>query len=275
MTTPMSVYARIAERYGIDSRDDEAVDEFFLNTAAKLPEAERQQLLDELLESAAEPAEQTSGIARHRQESPLTLLSIDDAPPVSAPGDAYRPSNHGGSRSAEKKWYIVHTYAGFEERVKENLRLRIRALSMSERFGAIEIPAERKSFPGYILVEMEMTDDAWHLVKNTPKVTGLAGTGKKPQPLTEEEVDQILSQVITTEQRLEPKHVFAPGEHVQIIDGPFKNFTGVVEEVNPDRSILKVMVTIFGRSTPVELDFLQVKPEDPAEQDGHETKRAG
>src|SRR5438874_11394145 len=171
-----------------------------------------------------------------------------------------------------KQWYIVHTYSGFEERVKENLTQRIDALGMREKFGEIKIPTEtlvemkggkkrevqRKFFPGYILVEMDMSDDAWHLVKNTPKVTGFVGTGKKPTPLTQEEVEQILTQVVTTKEKPKPKHVYEHGEHVRIIDGPFTNFTGVVEEVNLDRNTLKVMVTIFGRSTPVELDFLQV-----------------
>ena len=123
---------------------------------------------------------------------------------------------------------------------------------------------QRKFFPGYILVEMDMSDDAWHLVKNTPKVTGFVGTGKKPTPLTPEEVDQILTQVVTTKEKPKPKHVYEHGEHVRIIDGPFTNFTGVVEEVNLDRNTLKVMVTIFGRSTPVELDFLQVARFDRA-----------
>ena len=108
-----------------------------------------------------------------------------------------------------------------------------------------------------------MSDDAWHLVKNTPKVTGFVGTGKKPTPLTQEEVDQILTQVVTTNEKPKPKHVYEHGEHVRIIDGPFTNFTGVVEEVNLDRNTLKVMVTIFGRSTPVELDFLQVATTRP------------
>ena len=172
-----------------------------------------------------------------------------------------------------KQWYIVHTYSGFEERVKENLSQRIDALGMREKFGEIKIPTEtlvemksgkkrevqRKFFPGYILVEMEMSDEAWHLVKNTPKVTGFVGTGKKPTPLTPEEGDQILTQVVTTKEKPKPKHVYEHGEHVRIIDGPFTNFTGVVEEVNLDRNTLKVMVTIFGRSTPVELDFVQVQ----------------
>jgi transcriptional antiterminator NusG len=182
--------------------------------------------------------------------------------------------------AGQKQWYIVHTYSGFEERVKENLGQRIEALGMRERFGEIKIPTEtlvemkggkkrevqRKFFPGYILIEMDMTDEAWHLVKNTPKVTGFVGTGKKPTPLTPEEVDQILTQVVTTKEKPKPKHVYEHGEHVRIIDGPFSNFTGVVEDVNVDRSTLKVMVTIFGRSTPVELDFLQVSRFDPAEE---------
>src|SRR5215213_4372780 len=167
----------------------------------------------------------------------------------------------------QKQWYIVHTYSGFEERVKENLTQRIDALGMREKFGEIKIPTE-------MLVEMEMSDDAWHLVKNTPKVTGFVGTGKKPTPLTPEEVDQILTQVVTTKEKPKPKHVYEHGEHVRIIDGPFTNFTGVVEDVNVDRNTLKVMVTIFGRSTPVELDFLQVSRFDPSEEQGGAAAKA-
>jgi transcriptional antiterminator NusG len=184
--------------------------------------------------------------------------------------------------TGQKQWYIVHTYSGFEERVRENLEQRIDALGMREKFGEIKIPTEtlvemkggkkrevqRKFFPGYILLEMEMVDDAWHLVKNTPKVTGLVGPGQTPTPLTQEEVEQILAQVVTTKEKPKPKHVYEHGEHVRIIDGPFTNFTGVVEEVNLDRNTLKVMVTIFGRSTPVELEFLQVNRFDPSEEQG-------
>ena len=190
--------------------------------------------------------------------------------------------------TGQKQWYIVHTYSGFEERVRENLTQRIEALGMREKFGEIKIPTEtlvemkggkkrevqRKFFPGYILIEMDMADDAWHLVKNTPKVTGFVGTGKKPTPLTPEEVDQILTQVVTTKEKPKPKHVYEHGEHVRIIDGPFTNFTGVVEEVNLDRNTLKVMVTIFGRSTPVELDFLQVARFDPSEEQGGAAAKA-
>jgi transcriptional antiterminator NusG len=171
------------------------------------------------------------------------------------------------------QWYIVHTYSGFEERVRETLKQRAEALGMGEAFGEIKIPTEtvvelkggkkretqRKFFPGYILVQMEMSDAAWHVVRNTPKVTGFVGTGKKPTPLTQKEVDQILEQVTSAKEKPKPKYVFEKGEPVKIVDGPFSNFTGVVEDVNLDRNTLKVMVTIFGRQTPVELEFLQVQ----------------
>ena len=175
--------------------------------------------------------------------------------------------------TAQKQWYIVHTYSGFEERVKETLRQRADALGMGDAFGDIRIPTEtvveykggkkketqRKFFPGYILVEMEMSDAAWHVVKNTPKVTGFVGTGKKPTPLTQEEVDRIISQVSVAAEKPKPKFQFQRGDSVRIIDGPFSNFQGTVEEVNNDRATVKVMVTIFGRPTPVELVFLKVE----------------
>jgi transcription termination/antitermination protein NusG len=176
-------------------------------------------------------------------------------------------------RDSEFRWYIVHTYSGFEERVKEALRQRADALGMAADFGEIRIPTEtvvelkggkkretqRKFFPGYILVQMKMSDAAWHVVRNTPKVTGFVGTGKKPTPLSQDEVDQILEQVVSAKEKPKPKYVFEKGEPVKIVDGPFSNFSGVVEEINLDRNTLKVMVTIFGRQTPVELDFLQVQ----------------
>ena len=178
-----------------------------------------------------------------------------------------------GDDGPPRQWYIVHTYSGFEERVKESLKQRAEALGMGDAFGEVRIPTEtvvelrggkkretqRKFFPGYILVEMQMSDPAWHVVKNTPKVTGFVGTGKKPTPLSQSEVDQIVEQVVTAKEKPKPKYVFDKGETVKIIDGPFNNFTGVVEDVNLDRNTLRVMVTIFGRQTPVELDFLQVQ----------------
>jgi transcriptional antiterminator NusG len=172
-----------------------------------------------------------------------------------------------------KNWYIVHTYSGFENKVKESLEERVKAYNLEDKVGEVLIPTEdvvemrggkkvvtsKRFFPGYILVEMDMTDDAWHVVKNTPKVTGFVGAGAKPTPLSKDEVEQILQQVKTAAEKPKPKYMFEKGEQVRINEGPFTSFNGVVDEVNLDKNTLKVMVTIFGRSTPVELDFLQVE----------------
>ena len=172
-----------------------------------------------------------------------------------------------------KHWYIVHTYSGFENKVKESLEQRVAAYGLQDEIGEVLIPTEdviekrggrevksaRRFFPGYILVEMTMSDHAWHVVKNTPKVTGFVGAGSKPTPLSKDEVDQILTQVRSAAEKPKPKYMFEKGEQVRINDGPFTSFNGVVDEVNLDRNTLKVMVTIFGRATPVELDFLQVE----------------
>ena len=172
-----------------------------------------------------------------------------------------------------KHWYIVHTYSGFERKVAEALAQRVQAYGLEGEIGEVLIPTEdvvemrggkrvvttKRFFPGYILVEMHMSDHAWHLVKDTPKVTGFVGGGTRPTPLTTEEVDQILHQVTVAAEKPKPKYTFEKGDEVRINEGPFTSFNGVVDEVNADRSTLKVMVTIFGRSTPVELDFLQVE----------------
>jgi transcription termination/antitermination protein NusG len=172
-----------------------------------------------------------------------------------------------------KQWYIVHTYSGFEKKVAESLGQRVQAYGLQEEIGEILIPTEdvvemragkkvvtsKRFFPGYILVEMAMSDHAWHVVKNTPKVTGFVGAGSKPTPLSREEVDQILHQVTVAAEKPKPKYTFEKGDQVRINEGPFSSFNGVVDEVNLDKNTLKVMVTIFGRSTPVELDFLQVE----------------
>ena len=172
-----------------------------------------------------------------------------------------------------KQWYIVHTYSGFEKKVAESLQQRVQAYGLNNEIGEVLIPTEdvvemrggkkvvssKRFFPGYVLVEMNMSDDAWHVVKNTPKVTGFVGAGSKPTPLTREEVDQILYQVTVAAEKPKPKYSFERGDPVRINEGPFTSFNGVVDDVNIDRNTLKVMVTIFGRSTPVELDFLQVE----------------
>ncbi|OZA22592.1 MAG: transcription termination/antitermination protein NusG [Hydrogenophilales bacterium 17-61-9] len=172
------------------------------------------------------------------------------------------------------RWYVVHAYSGFEKSVARNLLDRIERAGMKDRFGEIMVPveeviemkagqkktAERKFFPGYVLVQMEMDDDTWHLVKSTPKVTGfVGGTATKPAPITEKEVQSILDQMREGVEKPRPKVLFEVGELVRVIDGPFTDFNGNVEEVNYDKSKLRVSVMIFGRATPVELGFGQVE----------------
>ncbi len=171
----------------------------------------------------------------------------------------------------EKKWYVIHTYSGFEERVKASLETNSKEKNLGDRISQILIPTEKvvrlragkkhesskKFYPGYILVEMELDDDVWHFVKNTPKVTGFVG-GKKPIPIQQEEVDMVIQQ-IEKGPSLQAKTQFDKGENVRIIDGPFSNFNGFIDEVDTDHNKLRVMVTIFGRQTPVELNFLQVE----------------
>ncbi len=172
-----------------------------------------------------------------------------------------------------KHWYIVHTYSGFEKKVAQALSQRVQAYGLQDEINDALIPTEnviemrggrkvvtpKRFFPGYILVEMNMSDHTWHIVKNTPKVTGFVGAGNKPTPLSEEEVQQILRQVQDSAEKPKPKYSFDKGDLVRINEGPFASFNGVVDEVNLEKNNLKVMVTIFGRSTPVELDFLQVE----------------
>jgi len=173
-----------------------------------------------------------------------------------------------------KRWYVVHAYSGFESTVKRSLQERIERAGMQDQFGEIMVPteevvemrggaqrrSERKFFPGYVLVHMEMTDDAWHLVKDVPKVMGfIGGTGDRPAPITDKEADAILQRMQEGVEKPKPKVLFEPGEVVRVIDGPFNDFNGVVEEVDYDKSRLKVSVLIFGRSTPVDLEFGQVE----------------
>jgi transcriptional antiterminator NusG len=172
-----------------------------------------------------------------------------------------------------KKWFILHTYSGFEEKVKESLLTRGQAFGFGDQIGQILIPKEdvielrngkkvttkRLVYPGYVLVEMEMNDDLWHRVMETPRVTGFLGGGKVPTPLTADEVNSILYRQATAAERPRPKMTFEKNETVRIVDGPFTNFSGKVDEVNFERNTLRVLVTIFGRATPVELDFLQVE----------------
>ncbi len=173
-----------------------------------------------------------------------------------------------------KRWYVVHAYSGYEKKVALAIKERIDLAGMEEQFGEILVPteevveirggqkrkSERKFFPGYVLVQMELSDDTWHLIKETPRVMGfIGGKADKPAPITEREADQILARVNDAEEKPRPKTLFEPGEMIRVIDGPFNDFNATVEEVNYDKSKLRVAVTIFGRSTPVELDFTQVE----------------
>ena len=173
-----------------------------------------------------------------------------------------------------KHWYVVHAYSGFENKVKQSLQDRVERSDLGEQFGEILVPteevvemregqkrrSERKFFPGYVLVNMELDDETWHLVKNTPKVMGfVGGTETRPVPISKREADEILQRVQDGVEKPRPKVLFEPGEVVRVIDGPFNDFNGVVEEINYEKNKLRVAVLIFGRSTPVELDFSQVE----------------
>jgi transcriptional antiterminator NusG len=174
---------------------------------------------------------------------------------------------------SDKKWFIIHTYSGFEQKVASSLKSRAEAFGFADQIGQILIPTEevvelrngkkvtskRMLYPGYVLVEMDMNDELWHAVKATPRVTGFVGGGNSPVPLTADEVNSVLYRQASSAERPRPKMSFEKNENVRINDGPFANFSGKVDEVNPERNTLRVLVTIFGRATPVELDFLQVE----------------
>ena len=171
------------------------------------------------------------------------------------------------------KWYIVHVYSGFENKVKATLEERVAASSQAEKFGEVLVPTEevvelvkgkrktssRKFYPGYIMVRMELNDETWHIVNNTAKVTGFLGGREKPTAISDEEAEQILHRMEAGKNKPQPKYYFETGDEIRVIDGPFTNFNGTVEDVNPEKGKIKVLVSIFGRSTPVELEFVQVQ----------------
>ena len=220
------------------------------------------------LEQPGEPA--TDGVhdeqeARIEEAHPVSDLEDGDTSAHAlGPDEPLGPAKH---------WYIIHAYSGFENKVAESLQSRARAFGFDHRLGQLLIPTEevielrngkkvtskRLLYPGYVLVEMEMDDELWHAVKSTPRVTGFVGGGTKPVPLTADEVNAVLYRQASSAERPRPKMTFEKNETVKIVDGPFTNFSGKVDEINMERNTLRVMVTIFGRSTPVELDFLQVE----------------
>lgn len=188
-------------------------------------------------------------------------------------GAAAPDATTAGDGSSEMAWYVVHTYSGFENKAKTALAERIKSLKVDQHFGEILVPEEnvielvkgqkkttkRRFFPGYILVKMVLNNETWHVVKDTPKVTGFVGDKVRPQPVPEAEVQRMTSRIAEGQVKPRPRISFTEGENVRVIDGPFANFSGTIDQVNEDKAKVKVLVSIFGRSTPVELDFIQVE----------------
>ena len=201
------------------------------------------------------------------EETKSNAKDAEQPDAATAPEQRTEPSN------PNFKWYIIHTYSGFERKVKESLESRVRAFGLEEKIGRVLIPTEsvtevrggkkytveRMFYPGYVLVEMDMDDHVWHVVKSTPRVTGFVGTGQQPTPLSEEEVQHIVYKAGESKDKPKLKVKFEKNEKVKITEGPFATFDGIVDDVNEDKETVKVMVTIFGRSTPVELEFKQVE----------------
>lgn len=218
------------------------------------------------------PGEQPEATAGEPEVS-VTAEAAPDTAPEATSEELAAASEPEVPQGEGMNWFIIHTYSGFENKVAESLRARASAYNFGDRLGQILIPTEevvelrngkkvtskRLLYPGYVMVQMAMDDELWHHVKNTPRVTGFVGGGNTPVPLTADEVNSILYRQATAAERPRPKLTFEKNETVRIVDGPFTNFQGKVDEINMDRNTLRVLVTIFGRATPVELEFLQVE----------------
>jgi transcriptional antiterminator NusG len=238
--------------------------------STEAPEAEETASISEEEENPVDEGEEPAADADGETPGPGDAV-VPIAAKAAAKGGADVDSAGTGSR--KMRWYVLHTYSGREAKVRDTIERLIRASEMEDRFGKVLVATEevaemkkgkktvskRKLFPSYILIEMEMTNETWSLIENVPGVTHFVGGGKKPFPIPKKEVDRILGRMEKKEGII-PEVPFTIGEHVSVTDGPFSEFTGIVDEINPERGKLKVLVSIFGRETPVELDFLQVKP---------------
>ena len=247
-------------------------------------EAPEEPVVEDVLEVPVEEAAAALPTAEEAVEAPEVeaAAEIEEAPAVDELPEEAEEVEEAAAATAPisvgvpgMDWYIIHTYSGFENKVKESLLSRAQAFGLEERIGELLIPTEdvvemkggkkvtskRLLYPGYVLVQLKMDDELWHVVRNTPRVTSFVGSGQIPTPLAADEVNQILYRQTVSKEKPRPKMTFDHNDRVKIIDGPFSNFTGTVEEVNEDRSTIKVMVTIFGRGTPVELEYFQVEKE--------------
>lgn len=219
----------------------------------------------DVLTQTAEPEGQEPAV-------PLDSVPIDIAATL-GPRQARVKVESTGQQAQKMEWFVVHAYSGFEMKAKQALEERIRQHKMQDLFGDIHVPEEtvvelvrgqkktsmRKFFPGYMLVQMVLNEDTWHLVKETPKITGFVGDAREPQPVSEEEIQRVRSQVEEGATSPRARMNFEQGEAVKVIDGPFADFNGTVEEVKPEKGKVKVLISIFGRATPVELDFVQIE----------------
>ncbi len=252
-----------------DSVEEEASEEAVSEEAVEDEPAEQQAPEESAEEAVSEEPEAGDGEAEVDEEDQK------EAEPAEKRGETIGERAAVGAdeeKSARMRWYVVHTYSGRENKVKDTIERMIRNSEMQDQFGKVLVATEevaemkkgkkkisqRKLFPSYILIEMEMSDEAWGMIENVPGVTHFVGEGKKPFPIPKKEVDRILGRMVKKE-GVVPEVPYTIGEHVKVVDGPFTDFSGIVDEINPERGKLKVLVSIFGRETPVELDFLQVK----------------
>ena len=228
---------------------------------------------EEMIEESVEAeTSEVASVGEVAEKADDTKASAEEDAPVSEAASETTPAAEEDA-GLPKKWFVVHTYSGHENKVRENIQKMINSSPIADHFGQIIVPTEevaemkkgkktvttKKFFPSYILVEMHMTDESWHLANDMPGVTGFVGTSSGPQPLSKAEVGRILGRMDKEKETIIPEIPFSLGEHIRIKDGPFSDFTGIIDEINAERGKLKVLVSIFGRETPVELDFLQVE----------------